>query len=74
MFKWSTAQAAIFKNTVWKQQRKKKKKLDAEILKTSDLSNKIISSSAKSRETIPLKEETRQFFKNIIVLLKGQCY
>ena len=32
----------------------KLKKHDAEILKTSNLSNKIISSSAQSRETIPL--------------------
>ena len=53
MLKWSTAQAAIFKNTVWKRQQNLKK-CDAEILKTSDLSNKIISSSAQSRETIPL--------------------
>ena len=34
---------------------KKKKKCETEILKTSNLSNKIISSSAQSRETIPLR-------------------
>ena len=33
MLKWSTAQAAIFKNTVWKRQRKKKKNLTRKYLK-----------------------------------------
>ena len=39
--------------------KKKKKKRDAEILKTSNLPNKIISSPPQSRKTIPLSVGTR---------------
>ena len=65
MWKWSTAQATIIKNTVWKREQnfKKmcrgntmKKKTWRENNKTSDLCNKIICSSRQSCETIPLRK------------------
>ena len=53
MLKWKTAQTAIFKDSIWKHWWIQKK-VDVEILKTSNPSNKIICRHPQCRETVPL--------------------